>query len=55
MSAQAGLAWIPSGSVGQWLVAPSWSRVFKAGTASVTYLFKYFIKDIKSNRMRIAQ
>ena len=24
MSAQAGLAWIPSGSVGQGLVAPSW-------------------------------
>jgi len=33
----------------------SWSRVFEAGTASATYLFKYFIKDIKSNRMRIAQ
>ena len=34
---------------------PGWSRVFEAGTASATYLFKYFIKDIKSNRMRIAQ
>ena len=31
------------------------SREFQAGTASATYLFKYFIKDIKSNRMRIAQ
>ena len=35
--------------------SPGWSRVFEAGTASATYLFKYFIKDIKSNRMRIAQ
>ena len=34
---------------------PGWSRVFEAGTASATYLFKYFIKDIKSNSMRIAQ
>ena len=40
--------WLPGSS-------PSWSRVFEAGTASATYLFKYFIKDIKSNRMRIAQ
>ena len=35
--------------------SPGWSRVFEAGTASATYLFKYFIKDIKSNRMQIAQ
>ena len=35
--------------------SPGWSRVFEVGTASATYLFKYFIKDIKSNRMRIAQ
>ena len=34
---------------------PGWSRVFEAGTASATYLFKYFIKDIQSNRMRLAQ
>ena len=33
--------------------SPGWSRVLEAGTASATYLFKYFIKDIKSNRMRI--
>ena len=35
--------------------SPGWSRVFEVGTASATYLFKYVIKDIKSNRMRIAQ
>ena len=35
--------------------SPGGYREFEAGTASATYLFKYFIKDIKSNRMRIAQ
>ena len=35
--------------------SPGWSRVFETGMASPTYLFKYVIKDIKSNRMRIAQ
>ena len=34
---------------------PGWSMVFEARTASATYLFKYFIKDIESNRIRIAQ
>ena len=35
MSAQAGLAWIPSGSVGQWLVAPSWSSGWVGGWRKV--------------------
>ena len=52
--------WSPDQSW-QWIhqnlpgTSPGWSRVFEAGTASATYLFKYFIKDIKSNRMRIFQ
>ena len=41
--------WQPAG------VLPRLIQGIRSGTASATYLFKYFIKDIKSNRMRIAQ
>lgn len=37
MSAQAGLAWIPSGSVEQWLVAPSWPSGWGWGWRKVVF------------------